>query len=388
MLHELLSAICAQNIVEVEKLLDQISEQELNKINDLGRTALHFAAAYGHEKIVKILLPKMCFQAINACNKEKKTALYYAVRNDYEKIADMLIQSMSLEAINASCETVRTSLSFALVKNIQIVKLLIKIGCNVDNMKVDSESEHIKNIINIAKIADRIYQFQVLTPKLIQLKEDNEICEIFSSRFKNKLLTYGLPSYCKTIIDYKQNIIKFYCKDIPYNLFAKITNEEGTGTLDGWEQDFIDKSSAIEAQLLFFERKINIPISLQELNKFYKYTEAPALYDFYYKNLSSKKPGEYFIDKLSENSKAFINFIKNNYNLVLDIHDLNKKFYLNHELMFKIKDQLLEYEKIFLNVNQALSENVYQEQQSGADNMNNLADVFVSPELLGSCNEK
>src|SRR5205823_1253148 len=62
---------------------------DINAQDDEGKTALHWAAKQGYEKIVQLLIAEGA--NIDAQDDEGKTALHWAAKQGYEKIVQLLI---------------------------------------------------------------------------------------------------------------------------------------------------------------------------------------------------------------------------------------------------------------------------------------------------------
>lgn len=78
MWEQLIKFIKKNNIQEAEKLISQLDEQELNRTDSKGRTALHLAARNSQKNIVKMLLEKMSLEAINSFSNNGYTALHFS----------------------------------------------------------------------------------------------------------------------------------------------------------------------------------------------------------------------------------------------------------------------------------------------------------------------
>ncbi|HJD59504.1 MAG TPA: ankyrin repeat domain-containing protein [Rickettsia endosymbiont of Omalisus fontisbellaquei] len=86
---QLISAIDMNNTIDAVKLITQMSSRELNKLDQDGGTALHWATAKGNEQVVISLLKKNP-NLINIENKYGLAALSIADIYDFPRIVELL----------------------------------------------------------------------------------------------------------------------------------------------------------------------------------------------------------------------------------------------------------------------------------------------------------
>jgi len=124
----------------IEKIIDKTCDEQINKCNYDGDTALSFICMwpeYGRmENTILKLIDKMSDDKINKFDQYDKTALWYVCKNCFSTIALKLIQRMSLEAINKQSKSdlrydskyARTTpLDMAMFNNMHdVVKILVK----------------------------------------------------------------------------------------------------------------------------------------------------------------------------------------------------------------------------------------------------------------------
>ena len=134
----------------LEKIL-QISNININSVNDLGETALHYAAKNGLNKIAKMLIDAQI--NINFQNYEKKlTALAYCVNLDYNVLAKMLIPISDLNLQDISGNTITHTSIY--LKNLEIINILIKQDLNFNLVNIEGNTIFHSLLISLPKIND------------------------------------------------------------------------------------------------------------------------------------------------------------------------------------------------------------------------------------------
>lgn len=97
---ELISLIEGGDTVGVEQLIAQMDQQELNKVDNSGYTALMIAVSMGRDEACKMLIPKMTSEAIKAVDNYGNTALHLAARRGMKGACELILQ-VNQEAIKA-----------------------------------------------------------------------------------------------------------------------------------------------------------------------------------------------------------------------------------------------------------------------------------------------
>jgi len=207
-------------------------------VNDahLGETLLCKAAAGGHLEVVKMLINKGA--DVNG-------------RYSKELVPNAFVPYYSYPLERAASEG-----------QIEVVKTLIKNSAeyeidwmpsyNCFSAKEEYEDgEAIAKIYDAAKIADRIFK-----AKKVIIKEnansyylhknpnpfDNIDSDIVVSRLNHKLMKFGLPN--KYTVEGYKDYLKYTClAQLPKELSADITNEQGTGVVDRLEQSIVQVSN-------------------------------------------------------------------------------------------------------------------------------------------------
>lgn len=111
----------------------------INAMNNDGRTALHFAAAYGHPELVTFL----CGQRanVNAMDKEDRSALMHAVINSQPACIEALCEAGA--DVKLRDKTGRMALDYAVeLKLRDLTALLIKHGAEMKYLQPTTTSTH------------------------------------------------------------------------------------------------------------------------------------------------------------------------------------------------------------------------------------------------------
>lgn len=122
----LMDEVDSENIEALKTLIE--SGVNMNLRDQVGRTALIWAAIKGHTEMVRMLIDKGAEMDIR--NVEGETALIRATRGGYTEIAQILIDKGA--KVDAQDGYGKTALMYACEKNCtEIVKKLIKVGADV-----------------------------------------------------------------------------------------------------------------------------------------------------------------------------------------------------------------------------------------------------------------
>lgn len=101
MWEQLIKAINDGNIKSAEKLISNLTQHELSKIDSQGNTALILAVQKLQIRIAEMLINKMSDEAINSVNKKYgESALTYAIREDLDVVTKILIKRMASDTLN------------------------------------------------------------------------------------------------------------------------------------------------------------------------------------------------------------------------------------------------------------------------------------------------
>jgi ankyrin repeat protein len=113
---KLIKSITTGDVAEAKQLISEMSNKEIDAVDEFGNTALHIAAEEGMQEVCKMLIPKMSHGAINAVTTDlfsSNTALHIAAEEGMQEVCKMLIPEMSKKAINAADNYGRTALHIA-----------------------------------------------------------------------------------------------------------------------------------------------------------------------------------------------------------------------------------------------------------------------------------
>ncbi|MFU7503057.1 MAG: ankyrin repeat domain-containing protein [Candidatus Tisiphia sp.] len=211
---ELFKAVKNDNTQIVQLLLPKITNIDINAINYSGRTELHIASSDGNINMVKFLLQHQA-NPNTKDNRQKtplKSAIYHghlnivkllfdhkahddlthllvtAVVNDHNKIVKFLLEEKNANSRNAECNA--TPLLHVMITkgNIDIVKMLIKHG---DNVNVVYHDEY------PIDVAIREEQYQILE----YLLEHKDKMGGYFMRL-TFLFSYYLRQYIMTVLNY------------------------------------------------------------------------------------------------------------------------------------------------------------------------------------------
>ncbi|XP_048217249.1 putative ankyrin repeat domain-containing protein 26-like protein [Perognathus longimembris pacificus] len=126
-------AASAGDAARVRKLLVR-GKADVNAADRHGRTALHFACAYGHPKVVALLLRRGC--DIDAVDSDCNTALMKATQCQQEDCVCILLEHGADPNRKDACG--KTALQQAVsMGNIRIAAKLVAFGAHVDNIRKD-----------------------------------------------------------------------------------------------------------------------------------------------------------------------------------------------------------------------------------------------------------
>ncbi|XP_048217250.1 ankyrin repeat domain-containing protein 26-like [Perognathus longimembris pacificus] len=136
-------AASAGDAARVRRLLVR-GKADVNAADRHGRTALHFACAYGHPKVVTLLMRTDCY--IDAVDSDCNTALMKATQCQQEDCICILLEHGADPNRKDACG--KTALQHAVsMGNIRIAAKLVAFGAHVDNIRKDILLE----IMNAAK---------------------------------------------------------------------------------------------------------------------------------------------------------------------------------------------------------------------------------------------
>lgn len=115
-----------------------------------GQTALHCAAAFGQQEVVRYLLGSFPHVGTDTTDRKNRTALHYAAGNGSLEVVDMLLKSRQGRlAVNAVDEENRTALHFAATRgHSQIIDMLMKSGAREHD--VDAEDKNGVTALHLA----------------------------------------------------------------------------------------------------------------------------------------------------------------------------------------------------------------------------------------------
>ena len=114
-------------IVEIVVALLAMKEWDINVMDNMGRTALAWAAVRGHEAVVKILLQLEGAKADTADNQYGRTPLLDAARNGHGGVVKLLLEREDINPNTADTEYSQTPLSWAVENGHErVVKLLLE----------------------------------------------------------------------------------------------------------------------------------------------------------------------------------------------------------------------------------------------------------------------
>src|SRR5205807_10256364 len=84
-------------IVEIVAALLEMKEWDINATDGIGRTALAWAAAKGHENVVRILLHRKDTEVNTSEHEIGATPLWWAVRGGHEGIVELLLERQDID---------------------------------------------------------------------------------------------------------------------------------------------------------------------------------------------------------------------------------------------------------------------------------------------------
>nr|XP_054114630.1 ankyrin repeat domain-containing protein 30A [Callithrix jacchus] len=114
---------------KLQKMMEKKKTMDLNMRDGRNRTALHLACAFGHEKVVTLLVDRKC--QIDVCDKEHRTPLMKAIQYRKEGCANILIDSgadITIADVNGN-----TALHCAIyIESLSMVAKLLSHGADIE----------------------------------------------------------------------------------------------------------------------------------------------------------------------------------------------------------------------------------------------------------------
>ncbi|XP_043472673.1 uncharacterized protein LOC122505242 [Leptopilina heterotoma] len=225
----------------VLSLIDNISEEERNKIPSL----MHTAVARGHAKIVTLLVERNF--SFNEGDEEGNTPLHLAISYNHPEVFDVLVQKSDLNAKNFKGES---PLHLAVDDDlIRFAEILLANGANVN-----IQDENKKTPLCIATDRNNIELVEILLKNGAGLSEANKQDENLELMFQ-PLFNAALNNNLKMLKLLMQN--GFIAIDVPYDVeislsYASLLN----GCLETWKY-LLKNSSKIDA---FTNSKLHLAV--------------------------------------------------------------------------------------------------------------------------------
>lgn len=86
-------------------LVQQASSQELNAVDDCGRTALHYCAAQGYPNVCRAICSRCDFRLATALDSTGCSALHYAAARGHSSICDLLLNLLHVARVDSMSAT-------------------------------------------------------------------------------------------------------------------------------------------------------------------------------------------------------------------------------------------------------------------------------------------
>eukprot|EP00947_MAST-08B_sp_MAST-8B-sp1_P000564 g564.t1 len=102
-----------------------MADEDINKVNDKGKTRLHVAAEKGDKEACLGLLKDERFTAVNAVDYEKRTALHFAAYKGLSEVCLALLKDERFTAVNAVGDSKKTALHWVAYKGLSEVCLTL-----------------------------------------------------------------------------------------------------------------------------------------------------------------------------------------------------------------------------------------------------------------------